>query len=754
MDKNCLISQIKNANNGICGLNNLGNSCYLNTSIQCLSSCWEITNYFLRDIYKNDINENNPLGSNGKLCEAYSEIIKIIWIGKEKIYTPKKFKKILTEVNPMYTGNIPQDAQEFLSFLLDCLHEDLNKVKNKPYVVTDDNSKKEDSIKSLEELYNFKRRNQSLFVDLLYGQFKTLIVCPNKDCQNEINKFEPFLNLSLPIETKSFYFKIKCFFIFYDISIKPIQFIFEFRNDCTFMALRNKISKILNIHPFSFIILKVRGGYIINGFLNSKLLLYVNTPKAGDIQEEFFVIQFNPKDFYNPNNNRYINEDNIQNYRINNYHLLFDEINSNQSKFIELFKEEYFENEEGNPTENYESYYQIKDKKIMGEINTDLNNGFYDNFILILLRITNFEKNDHTKTNRIIFPRFLIIDKSSTCLEIYNKIYEYFECIYEYMSFEEIFKNFTSDKKNNTYEFLSNNKYPFLIRIINFNHGKPCYICNDINCNNCLLPFSNEITLQDLIDKYPKNEKGKQIDNTYYYLSKVQRDKFQILIKDLAFEIIFPNHIVGAITNLNLFRNLNFKIYKDDKNLIKQIPLSKCFENFMNWEELGNKDKYYCPNCKSQQNAKTKIQIFRCPYILIIHLKRFDNNKKIDIKINYPIEGLNMEKYVLDKSNNYHSMKYDLFAIACHFEKGRIGHYYSICKNIFTKKWLKIDDNKITEIKHDEIINKDAYLLFYRRRHLENIIDLEYLYHLPFISYEEKLNELKKNEEEDNKSDN
>ena len=339
MDKNCLISQIKNANNGICGLNNLGNSCYLNTSIQCLSSCWEITNYFLRDIYKNDINENNPLGSNGKLCEAYSEIIKIIWIGKEKIYTPKKFKKILTEVNPMYKGNIPQDAQEFLSFLLDCLHEDLNKVKNKPYVVTDDNSKKEDSIKSLEELYNFKRRNQSLFVDLLYGQFKTLIVCPNKDCQNEINKFEPFLNLSLPIETKSFYFKIKCFFIFYDISIKPIQFIFEFRNDCTFMALRNKISKILNIHPFSFIILKVRGGYIINGFLNSKLLLYVNTPKAGDIQEEFFVIQFNPKDFYNPNNNRYINEDNIQNYRINNYHLLFDEINSNQSKFIELFKE-------------------------------------------------------------------------------------------------------------------------------------------------------------------------------------------------------------------------------------------------------------------------------------------------------------------------------------------------------------------------------------------------------------------------------
>ena len=751
--KNTLISKITNSKYGICGLKNLGNSCYLNTSIQCLSNCWEITNYFLRDQYKKDINLSNPLGSNGKICEAYSEVIKKLWLEKEENYAPKSFKKILSEVNPMYSGNIPQDSQEFLSFLIDCLHEDLNKVKNKPYTVTGDDSKKDDEIKSLEELYNFKRRNQSLFSELFYGQFKSLIVCPNKDCQIENTKFEPFLNLSLPIETKSFFFKIICFFIFHDISIKPIKFIFEFRNDCTIMALRNKVGKILNIHPFSFLIIKIRSTYIIDSILHSKLLLYTNSLKKENVQDSFFLLQFNPKDFYNPNNNIYINEENIKKYRINNFHLLFDEINSNKFKFIDLFKEEYFENEEGIPKESYESYYQTEIKKDEGEIFTDLNNGFNEDFILIITRLTEFSKDDPTKIMKIIFPRFFMINKKSTCKDVYFKIYEFFEFFYEYTDFEKIFKNFKSDKKNNNYKYLSYNNYPFLLRLINFN-GENCILCQNKSDHNCLFPFTDKMTVQDIIDKYPKNAIGKKIDNTYYYLTRDQRSNNNIIIKDLALEIVFPNQIVGMVNNLNIFQNLNFKIYKNMENsAAKQIPLSRCFENFMKWEELSNADKYFCPNCKSQQNAKTKLQIYRCPHILIIHLKRFDEKKKkIEFKIEYPIEGLNLEKYVLNNKENNYPMNYDLFAITCHIANKGMGHYYSICKNILKKKWYKIDDNKITEINNNnEIITKDAYVLFYRRRNLENIIDLEYLYNLPFISYEDKLNELKQKEDDKSK---
>ena len=90
---NNLYSKIKDSKHGLCGLRNMGNTCFLNTAIQCISNCWELTNYFLREEYKKDINRTNPIGTHGKLCEAYYDIIKQLWFGKEKYYIPKEFIK-------------------------------------------------------------------------------------------------------------------------------------------------------------------------------------------------------------------------------------------------------------------------------------------------------------------------------------------------------------------------------------------------------------------------------------------------------------------------------------------------------------------------------------------------------------------------------------------------------------------------------------------------------------------------------------
>ena len=62
----------KSSNKGLCGLSNLGNTCFMNSALQCLSNTTELTKYFLYGIYKGEINYKNALGTQGRLVAAYA----------------------------------------------------------------------------------------------------------------------------------------------------------------------------------------------------------------------------------------------------------------------------------------------------------------------------------------------------------------------------------------------------------------------------------------------------------------------------------------------------------------------------------------------------------------------------------------------------------------------------------------------------------------------------------------------------------
>ena len=97
----------------------------------------------------------------------------------------------------MFQGNSQHDSQEFLNFLLDGLHEDLNRIKKKPYLETPESNNRPDDIVAQENWENHLLRNQSIVVDLMHGQYKSTLNCPQ--CNKISNTFDPFMTLPLGI---------------------------------------------------------------------------------------------------------------------------------------------------------------------------------------------------------------------------------------------------------------------------------------------------------------------------------------------------------------------------------------------------------------------------------------------------------------------------------------------------------------------------------------------------------------------------
>ena len=182
---------------GVKGIKNIGNTCYINTSIQCLSNCLELRNYFLFGNPHKDINTNNILGYKGLVAYGFEYIIKRLWLDKEKVLDISKFKNAMGVCNDRFSGMNQQDTHEFVTFLIDSLHEDLNRVNNKAYIPKEERDM-DDNIKSKIEWNNFLRRNQSILVDLFYGVFKSTVTC--KECKKSCVDFNTFSSLSLNLK--------------------------------------------------------------------------------------------------------------------------------------------------------------------------------------------------------------------------------------------------------------------------------------------------------------------------------------------------------------------------------------------------------------------------------------------------------------------------------------------------------------------------------------------------------------------------
>ncbi|MPC19923.1 Ubiquitin carboxyl-terminal hydrolase 32 [Portunus trituberculatus] len=131
---------------GVTGLNNLGNTCFLNAALQCCSNTSPLTTYFIKNMHLYELNPDNPCGMKGHMARQYGNLMQELWAGGARTVAPLKLRWTIGKYSGNFTGFQQHDSQELLAFLLDGLHEDLNRVHNKPYIELKDSEGRPDTL--------------------------------------------------------------------------------------------------------------------------------------------------------------------------------------------------------------------------------------------------------------------------------------------------------------------------------------------------------------------------------------------------------------------------------------------------------------------------------------------------------------------------------------------------------------------------------------------------------------------------------
>ena len=179
------------------GIPNFGNTCYFNSINQIFFNLPILQQLFLNQKLKYFINKNNEYGFRGKFISTF---IQLYQLKPSKIEEYSKNLKILVgKIKETFNNHEQQDANEYLNFLLETLHEELNLKSKKRYIVAKEENYKYNSEEELGDIAwaNSLRRNVSFIDSIFMFQLKSNLTC--KKCGTKKINFETNYVLDLPL---------------------------------------------------------------------------------------------------------------------------------------------------------------------------------------------------------------------------------------------------------------------------------------------------------------------------------------------------------------------------------------------------------------------------------------------------------------------------------------------------------------------------------------------------------------------------
>ncbi|CAL8247390.1 unnamed protein product [Merluccius merluccius] len=690
---------------GLCGLSNLGNTCFMNSAVQCLSNIPPLTEYFLKDKYTDELNEDNPLGMKGEIARVYAELIKQGWSGKFSYVTPRPFKTQVGRFAPQFSGYQQQDSHELLAFLLDGLHEDLNRIRKKPYIQLKDANGRPDQVVAEEAWESHIKRNDSIIVDIFHGLFKSTLVCPV--CAKVSVTFDPFCYLTLPLPMKKER-TLEVYLIPVDPLLKPIQYKLTVPKVGYISDLCASLASLSGVAADKMIVTDIYNHRFHRIFASNENLssimerddiyvfeLAVNRQEDSDhvvfpvhLREKFKQSGYNHASmplFAQPfliTVPKTISEDKLYNL------LLMHLCRFSRSLLAD-------DDEDCQGTQTSKHHVVNGNASITSTSNENASIASASNGNASIANATNGNTPNGNAPNG---------DASNGLLE---------EGSPSEMEMDEQEEESSQDQ-----ELPSEND----------NSQSEDSVGGDNELENGVIGPESSGKAHQTSRRHKTSLFSIQFNN-------MGKTDFALL-KDGTRQICFDDgHIrLSDRSYLSLdwepemkkkyfdnraaedFEKHESMEYKPQKKAF--FKLKDCIELFTTKEKLGAEDPWYCPNCKQHQQATKKLDLWSLPPVLVVHLKRFSYSRymrdKLDSLVDFPLCDLDMSEFLINP--NAGLCCYDLIAVSNHYGGMGGGHYTAYAKNKDDEKWYNFDDSSVSPISQDQIVSKAGYVLFYQRQ--------------------------------------